>query len=510
MKNQLKWGSVLSYFQMGANVLINLLFTPIMISFLGDSEYGLYNTVTSTIAMLSMLNLGFNSSYVKYFAKYKSENDEERLKKLNGLFLIIFFILGAIAFLCGLFLTFNLDLVFKDGLTAGEYRIARVLMLLLTFNLAFTFPSSVFKSIISAHERYIFLKVVNMIRTLCGPLVSIPLLLMGFRSIAMVSALVVFYLVADFLHIYYALKKLKVKFAFGKLEKGLFTGLLFYTVFIAINMIVDQVNWNIAKIILGRYKGAAAVGVYSVGYIISTSYNMFSTSITGVFTPRIHKIVSTSKSVSDVKNNFTDLFIKVGRIQFLILGLISSGFIFYGKQFIIDFWVKKAGYEDAYYVALLLILPVTIPLIQNLGIEMQRALNKHRFRSIVYLFMAGINLIISIFMCKKYGVVGSATGTAFALIVANGLIMNIYYHKKCNINVIKFWKSILRMMVGLILPVAFGFVSLKIFNTHSLMGFVLAILCYTVIYIGSMWFTVMNEYEKNLVITPIKKICRIK
>lgn len=113
-------------------------------------------------------------------------------------------------------------------------------------------------------------------------------------------------------------------------------------------------------------------------------------------------------------------------------------------------------------------------------------------------------------MCKKYGVVGSATGTAFALIVANGLIMNIYYHKKCNINVIKFWKSILRMMVGLILPVAFGFISLKIFNTHSLMGFALAILCYTVIYIGSMWFTVMNKYEKNLIITPIKKICRIK
>ena len=507
MRNQLKWGSILSYVQMAANVVINLLFTPIMLHLLGTSEYGLYNTVSSTISMLSILSLGFNSSYIRYYAKYKAAKDEESISKLNGLFLMIFVVIGIVALLCGMFLSFNLDIVFKDGLTAKEYEIARVLMLLLTFNLAISFPSNVFKSIIFAHERHIFLKVVNMIRTLCGPMVSIPLLLAGFRSITMVSALVFFYLVADFLHIYYAVAKLKIKITFGRLEKGLFKSLVFYTVFIAINMIVDQVNWNLGKVILGRYKGTTAVSIYAVAYTISTSYNMFSTSISGVFTPRIHNLISTAKNVLQIRERMTSLFVRVGRIQFLILGLVSSGIVFYGKQFITDFWAGK-DYAEAYYVVLLLILPATIPLMQNIGIEIQRAQNRHQFRSIVYLLMAAVNLTISIIMSKRYGAVGAATGTACSLFVANGIIMNIYYHKKCNIDIMLFWKNIIYMLRGLILPIIFGIASLYIFNTHTLLGFAAAVLFYTVVYSVSMWFLVMNKSEKTLISVPAKKILK--
>ena len=50
-------------------------------------------------------------------------------------------------------------------------------------------------------------------------------------------------------------------------------------------------------------------------------------------------------------------------------------------------WGGK-GYEDSYYVALWLIIPVTVPLIQNLGIEIQRAKNKHQARAVVYFFIA--------------------------------------------------------------------------------------------------------------------------
>ena len=100
---QLKWGSVLSYFSMGLSIIIGLVYTPVMIRLLGQSEYGLYNTVSSTISMLSVLSLGFNSSYVRYMAKYKQDNDKEGLYRLNGLFLIIFSIIGLIALICGLF-----------------------------------------------------------------------------------------------------------------------------------------------------------------------------------------------------------------------------------------------------------------------------------------------------------------------------------------------------------------------------------------------------------------------
>ena len=163
--NQIKAGMILSYVQMMAGIVVGLAYTPIMIRLLGQSEYGLYNTVYSTISMLSVLSLGFNSGYIRYYAKYKKQNDEQAIYKLNGLFVAIFSVIGAVAFVCGMTLSFRLDLVFDTGLTAEEYKIAKVLMQLLAVNLAVSFPMSVFSNIISAHERFVFLKALGICKT---------------------------------------------------------------------------------------------------------------------------------------------------------------------------------------------------------------------------------------------------------------------------------------------------------------------------------------------------------
>lgn len=504
---QIKIGSVLSYLQMFLGIIIGIAYTPVMIRLLGQSEYGLYNTVSSTISMLSILSLGFNSSYIRYYAKYKSEENEEAIYKLNGLFLIVFLIIGAIALACGLFLTENLQLVFKDGLTETEYGIAKILMLLLTINLTVSFPMSVFSNIISAHERFIFLKLLGMLKTVVSPLVTLPLLLMGYKSIAMVTVSVSIAIITDLIYVIYVFGNLKQKLVFHSFENGLFKSLLVYTSFIAINLIVDQINLNIDKLLLTRYKGTVAVAIYSVGFSLETYYQMFSTAISGVFTPRIHLTYNNAELALDDKHRqMSELFTKVGRIQFAILALIASGLVFFGQSFI-SFWAGE-GYEESYYVALLLIIPITIPLIQNLGIEIQRAENKHQFRSIVYLIMAVLNLVLSIFLCQKYGAVGSAIGTAISLVVVNGLIMNIYYQKKMGIDIISFWKNICRMSVGLIVPIVLGVLSMLYIEISSKWILFGLIIGYTAIYCISMWFLGLNRYEKDLVFKLFKKVKR--
>ena len=508
-KSQIKLGAVLSYLQMAANIIIQLGFTPVMLKLLGENEYGLYQTVAATISMLSILNLGFNSGYVRYYAIYKKRNDKEAIQKLNGLFLIIFAIIGAVGLICGLFLSFHLNLVFKEGLTADEYAIARVLMILLSFNLAFTFAMTVFNNIITAHERFIFLKLIAMLKTVCSPLITLPLLLCGFRSITMVTVTVIVSFIADGLYMVYVLFIMKEKFVFHDFEKGFFKTLFVYTAFIAINMIIDQINWNIDKLLLGRFKGTAQVAVYSIGYTLYHCYQLFSTSVSGVFSPRIHSIVtSLHNDEKKERTALTELFIKVGRIQYIILGLIATGIIFFGKYFIVHIWAKKPTMLNAYYVALCLILPATIALIQNLGVEIQRAQNRHQFRSIVYLGMAVINLGVSIVLCQRYGAIGSAAGTAFSLIFANGLIMNIYYYRKCNIDIPAFWKSILRLSVGLIPPVAGGILLMKYVEITSFWMFAVLTAAYTILYALSMWLLAMNKYEKNLVCSAVKAVIR--
>ena len=258
----------------------------------------------------------------------------------------------------------------------------------------------------------------------------------------------------------------------------------------------------ISFFLLGRFAGTTAVAVYGVGGQINTMYQQFSTSISNVFVPKVNRIVAESND----NNQLTKLFTRVGRIQFIVLGLILSGFIFFGYPFV-KMWAGEE-YGASYAVAILLIAPVTVPLVQNLGIEIQRAKNMHKARSIVYLFIAIANVFISIPLIKLMGPAGAALGTAISLIAGNIIFMNWYYHARIGMNMIYFWKEIAKFVPALIAPCVVGIAIMKLANITGLVKLGVFAVIYAAVYGLSMYFLGMNEEEKQLVMGPIRKILR--
>jgi O-antigen/teichoic acid export membrane protein len=145
-------------------------------------------------------------------------------------------------------------------------------------------------------------------------------------------------------------------------------------------------------------------------------------------------------------------------------------------------------------------IPVSIPLIQNIGIEIQRAKNKHKFRSVIYLLIAVSNIFISIPLIRLWGGAGAAAGTAISLAVGNIIVMNIYYHYRVGIDILYFWKQILFILPGLILPTVFGSVFLFWTGNHmTWFRFAAGIIGYVIVFAVSVWFMSMNPYEKKLI-----------
>lgn len=501
---QIALGAILSYVQIALGAIITLFYTPFIIRVLGQSEYGLYNTVSSVVSSLSILSLGFGSCYVRFFSQYKSESKEKEIQVLNGMFMTIFIVIGLVALGCGLFLSMNLQIVFKDGLTSMELITAKKLMILLTVNLAISFPCSVFTSIITANEQFIFQKLVLLIKQVASPLICIPMLLMGYASVGIVITTVAVYLMMDFCNGLFCIVKLKTRFQFGHFDLKVFKNMAVYSGFIAINMIVDQINLNIDKFLLGRYRGTTSVAVYSAGYTLYHYYMIFSTSISNVFIPRIHHIWNETKSSLEDKNKrLSLLFAKVGRIQFVILLLVCSGIVLFGKQFI-KIWAG-VGYDNAYYVLVLLAISAIVPLTQNIGIEIQRAQNKHQFRAILYAFMAVVNLVLSIFLCQLYGEIGSAIGTAISFIIANTILMNIFYYKVLNIDISLYWKSCIRCLISALPACGIGFAYCKTVNTYKASYMLMGIGIYSVAYLLCIFLLSCNKDEKKSVIDLVKK-----
>lgn len=498
--NQLKAGVVLSYISEGITVLTGLIYTPIMLRLLGQSEYGLYQLSSSVISYLSLLSLGFGSSYVRYYSRYKVLNDETGIKKLNGMFMSIFIFIGIVCALAGSVLIMNVENIFGRSLSEYELNTSRILMTFMIFNLAISFPGSVFSSHITANEQYIFQRVVNVLRGLLNPFLTLPLLLIGYKSVGIVVIQTILSVASFAANWVFCKRKLGMVFSFKNFELKFLKELFMFSFWIFINQIIDQVNNQLDKFILGIYSGTIAVAVYGVANQISSMYITFSTSVSSVFAPRINRMVSEKNDDSEL----TALFIRVGRIQFILLFLIVSGFVIFGRYFI-GLWAGD-GYDDAYIIAMLLIIPITIPLIQNLGIEIQQAKNKHQLRSIIYFLMAIINVALSIPLTKLYGGIGAAIGTCISYVVGNGIGMNVVYQTKIGINVISFWKSILSFIPGLIAPIAMAVMIINFVTFDSLYKFCMWVVLYIVIYIVSMWFFGLNKYEKDLVRSPLKKI----
>ncbi len=497
---QRKIGVILSYLSQAIQILSGILYTPIMLRLLGQSEYGLYQLVFSTVSYLSLLSFGFSGAYIRYYSRFKAKNDEDGIARLNGMFLTIFMVLAAVCLICGVVMLTEIEMIFGSGLTAAEYETAKVLMLLMIFNVALTFPNSVFDSFTSAHESFVFQKFLLVMQNLLNPFITLPLLILGYGSVAMVVVTTGLTCAKLISNIWFCRKKLKVRFAFRQFDFGLLKDMWVFTFFLFLNMIIDQVNWSIGKFLLGRYAGTVAVAIYGVGAQLNSMYLQLSTTVSNVFVPKVNRIVAES----DDNRQLTELFTRVGRIQFIILALIISGFIFFGFPFI-GYWAGE-GYDNAYPIALLLMIPVTIPLIQNLGIEIQRAKNMHKARSVVYLLIAVGNVLVSIPCIKLMGEIGAAVGTAISLLAGNGLFMNWYYHKKIKIDIIYFWKSILKFVPALILPIFVG-LGLMIFREiNSFIDLGICIVIYGLVYCVSMYFLGFNAEEKALVEKPLRKI----
>lgn len=184
--NQLKIGVVLSYVSMIVQNIIAIVYTPVMLRLLGQSEYGLYQLVYSVVSYLGLLSFGFGSAYVRFYSRYKVKDDQEGIAKLNGMFMIVFNIIAIIALLAGGVLVGNVNNLFSKSLTANEINTATILMILMVINLAISFPSSVFDSFVTAHECYFFQRVISLLQTVLNPFLTLPLLLMGYKSISLV------------------------------------------------------------------------------------------------------------------------------------------------------------------------------------------------------------------------------------------------------------------------------------------------------------------------------------
>lgn len=498
-KKQLSLGVLVSYLTIAAKLVSGVAYTPVILHSLGQSEYGVYSLCVSFTGYLTLFNGGMNAAYVRYYVQAKTTGNYD-INKINGMFLKIALFLGSAGMIAGVAVGMNAEHIFGNKILSAEYGVLRTSFYLLAITIIVSSLNGLFSSVIIANEKFVVCKLVELVNTIITPFVTVPFLIMGCNSVIILKISLGTAIIVLGFNAAYSIKKIGLKFQFEKIDRQLFRSIISFVSFIAVQGIMDQLNWQIDKLILARFKGAEEVAVYSVGSTFNSYFITIASAISGAFIAEVNRLVASGKN-----KEISNLFVGTSRIFAQVAFFVMSAFILFGAPFI-SRW-SGPEYRASFYVGLLIMLPVTFSLTQGLGQDIARAKNLHKIQIAINVVVCFFNFLISIPLAKVYGAIGSAFGTFICEVIICIIVQSFYYYKVVRIDMKAYYMEMFRLIPGWIIPIFYGVVINYLNLVQDTYGSILSYGgFYLVLYCISIYLFSLSDSEKGMVRKVLSKV----
>lgn len=487
-------GALLSYSYSFLSAIIGLIYVPILLSTMGSSEYGLYQLIGSIMSYMALMNSIFSGGITRYYCRYLEDGDEERMQGVLAAGRKIYKVMSVLAIVVGFAAIGIFSVVYQNVLTDFQMVESAIMIAAVSINLIISMQNSLSVAVVIAHERFIFQRGLQLLLLILQPLVVVVLVSCFPYAVLVPLVQLTLNAIAAIIQRGFARKSLGMVIKQSKDSSLLIRGLLVFSGGMLLVLFADQIFWHTNQLILGFYFGTTVVAVYAVASQIVMSYMSLGVAIPQVFLPKITALVSVDSGMREVSL----LFAKVGRLSLYPLLLVLTGFIAFGMQFI-QLWAGQ-GFEEAYFIAAVLMIAATVDLSQNLGLTVLQVVNKYHIRGIIYLGLAIVNCATVVLFAPNAGAFGAAFCSAIAMFLGNGIVMNVYYSKGIGLDIKLFWTQVSRMSIPLIL---FGGIAASIVSSLTISWnwpvFVVSLIIYVILFFFVALLFSMNSYERSLV-----------
>lgn len=484
-----KFAAILSYVNLGLTNLTGILVTPYVIRSLGNQEYGLYTLIGAFVGYLSVLDLGLNNAIIRYVAQYRVQKNEKAQENFLATSLIIYCAIAILLVVLGGLFYFNIDYFFSKSLSVEELHKAKIMLVILVFNIAFTLPGGAFTGICTGYEKFIFPRILSIIKVVVRTITLVCILHFGSNSIGIVILDTIVNLVVILATIWYAFSKLKIKIKLHQWDFSFVKEIFKYSIWIFLFALVYQFQWRTGQVILGSTTNTTIVAIFGVGVMLGVYFTTFGNIINGLLLPKAVQAVYSNAS----NEVLTNQMIKVGRISFLLLIYVFGAFLLTGQDFI-KLWIGDL-YLPAYWIALSIMAVYIVPIAQGYSHAILDAKKMLRFKSLNFLLFSIIGAITGYFLSKKYGMYGMIAGLVLAIFLLQ-IVMNFYYQFKLKLNMPKFFKAITKISFLVIVLIVVSYHLLSYFNQLSWFLFIIKNAIFSVLFL-SMCFFILTKEEKE-------------
>lgn len=396
-----------SWFALGINVLTGIFLSPYILHHLGDEAFGLWVLIFSVTGYYGLFDLGIRSSIIRYVAKYSTVDQNDELNRLINTALVGYSAIGTGAILITLAVSFYVGSIFR--IPGGSLHLARWLFLMVGSSVALSFPLGVFAGILEGLQRFYVLNITSVGSTIMRALLIVVALRSGHGLLTVTLITVALPLLTSLINAIVVLRILPLRFGLKHLSRASLRRIAGYSGTTFIIIVASRLRFKTDALVIGTFLSSAAITYFTIGSRLMDYAGEVVSGLAQLFVP----MSSRSDAAGDL-SGLRRIFVAGNRACSLIIFPIAALLIILGKS-VIEAWMGARYIATSYPVLLILVIPYTLMLAQSASTRVLFGMAKHRTLAIVILLEGAANLILSIVLVRRFGILGDAVGTAIPL-----------------------------------------------------------------------------------------------
>jgi O-antigen/teichoic acid export membrane protein len=408
-------GTVTRYALLFVNIAIGIFLMPFTMHHLGKAQYGLWMLVTSMTGYLQLLDLGYGNGLVRQVTQADARGDEEGMNAALSTFLFVYLGIGAVAFGAVVILA-SFALPRFPNLSPEEVRTARLVLLIVGARAAIAFPMSVFGSITTARQRFALTGSIAIVVALVQGAATYLLLRAGYGLVPLVSVTTLFAIasygayIAAALLTFPGLRLSPRRFSVAQAREVTSFSLYLFLISLAI-----QFGYNIDNLIIAAFAGTSAVAVYAIAFRLADYQRQLCNQFNGLLFPVVVRF-----SAADEVDSLRATLVDGTRIAFGLITGVTLCLVTFADR-LVAVWMGP-GFSDSLPALYVLAAAGTVLVAAGPLGNLLLARGRHRVVAFSCLGEAVLNLVLSIWLVRRYGIVGAAVGTAVSVTISNVLV----------------------------------------------------------------------------------------
>ena len=496
-----KTGLVLSYTNTLLSMLCGLFLSSFLLRQLGDTNYGIYQTMSSFANYLVLLEFGTGTVLSRNLVacRVRGESHLQAEKNISTIWTITG-ILSAVILAVSVIFYFSIPAIYSKTLSAEQIVLSKNIFVFIVVFLLSSFASQTLNGLALAFEHYTFSSIVAISKLLIRTVLLLALISKIKQSIIIAIVDAGIGVLLAILSFCYCKKAFKVRINFRNFDMLILKSSLPLCLAMFLQTVVNQSNNIVGKFVLGIMSGPEDVALYSVALYVFSIFSSLATIPVSLYVPQVTKNVLAGLE----GRALTKTLIQPCRLIVIVSGAVIFGFIACGKQFVTIVYGKE--YLLAWVMSIILIIPSFLSLSNSVVLNVLDVKNKRIIRSYILMITTALNILMTIWGIKQFGIIAAAAATGISTIL-QVLILNVYYQRAINIKVMYLFRNIFKGILLYQILGAFSgyFVGQLISNIY--VSFLAAGVTYVIISLGGFLLFGTSEEERAILnrYIPIKR-----